>query len=149
MKKTAHGFPRWHRIIGELIAEVFQGELESFGQADGVGNRFGQITKELAHLRSALEESLAVLREQFAGGIQVGMMTNAGEDIQHLTANRSGVKHAIGGQQGQTIMPCEFTQMAQGRFFAPKLMALDFHEKTLRTENAEQFFQDLLRRWRL
>ena len=76
------------------------------------------------------------------------MVPNAGEDIQHLTANRSGVEHAIGGQQGQMVMRCQFTQLAQGGFFAPKLMALDFHEKMLRTENAEQFFQDLLRRWR-
>src|ERR1051325_2336578 len=107
MKKTIHRFARWHRIIRELIAKIFQGELEPFGQSHGVGNCLGHVNEELAHLCSALEESLAVLREQFAGGSQMRVMTNAGEDIQHLTTNGSCIERAIGGQQGQTVMRCE------------------------------------------
>src|SRR5437667_6808791 len=122
MKKTIHGLFRRHRVNRKLIAEVFQGELEPFSQAQGVFNRLRQITKQLAHLGGAVKKALAVLREQFASSIQMGVMANASEDIQDLPANRRRVKHATRGQQRKTVVLRHLPQDFQSGFLAPELM---------------------------
>src|SRR5207249_4565149 len=90
----------------------------------------------------AAEESFTVLFEQFAGGIKMGVMPNAGEDIQYLATKGLCVKHAIGGQQWQVVLRSQLTERFHSRFFAAKLVALDFNEEMLRAENAQEFFQD-------
>ena len=45
-----------------------------------------QIGKERAHFGVALQMSLGISGEQFARGIEMGVLADAGEDIEHLAA---------------------------------------------------------------
>ena len=75
--------------------------VEPLGEAFGVRDRFRQIAKELAHFRIALQMPLAVLREQFARGIEMGVLANAGENIEHFATMRRRILHAVRGEDRQ------------------------------------------------
>ena len=43
-----------HRIIGEMVTNVFEGKLEPLREANGVGNCLGPIAEKRLHFRRAL-----------------------------------------------------------------------------------------------
>ena len=43
--------------------------------------------------------ALGILGEQFACGIQMRVLANAGENIQHFASVRLGILHAVGGEK--------------------------------------------------
>ena len=45
-QKRIHGFSRWRRIAGELIAEIGERELQTIGKLFRVGDGFGQVGEE-------------------------------------------------------------------------------------------------------
>jgi hypothetical protein len=132
------------RIDRELVTQIVQGELQTIREAVCVLNRFGQIAKEFVHLPGILQVTLVVLSEEFSGGIEVRVISNARENIEHLPAIRLGVKNAVGRQQWQMVLPGELNQRTDGTLFASQLVALDFNKKMIRSEDAKESFDNAL-----
>ena len=51
-----------HRVIGKIVAEIFEGKLEALRQAQGIGDRVRPIAKERFHFRCALQMALRINR---------------------------------------------------------------------------------------
>ena len=60
---------RWHRKLGEPVAEIFQRERQPHRELAGGGDRVAQITEQLGHLGAALQRALAV--PQHSGGMVI------------------------------------------------------------------------------
>src|SRR5207247_11462998 len=69
------------RELREAVPEVLQREAEPQGELAGVGERVGEIVEEPRHLPAAPKPALAVHGEEPAGVIEVGLLTDAREDI--------------------------------------------------------------------
>ena len=98
-----HGLAEAHRKSRKLVAQVRQGELEPLTEPDGVGDGRGQIGEQCGHRRGRFKVMLAIGQEQCAGGIEVRVMPQTGEDIKHAAALWSRVEHAVGRKQWQPI----------------------------------------------
>ena len=82
--------------------------------------------------------TLGVLGEQFSGEIEVGVLANAGENIQHLTSVWFGILHPVGRDQGQAKFRSEINQHAINPIFASQKMPLNFDIDILATERINQ-----------
>ena len=79
-----------------------------------------------------------ISRQQFSGGIEMSVFTNAGENIQHLASVWFRVLHAICGDERQPICAGEINQFAIDAVLAPKEMPLNFNENIFTTESINQ-----------
>jgi hypothetical protein len=73
-------------IVGKTVAEVGEGELALFGDAFGVGDRVGQVAEEVRHCRRRFQVPLGVLQQQPSGGVERGLLANAGEHVEERFA---------------------------------------------------------------
>ena len=78
---------------------------------------------------------LAVAREQFTGGIEVGVLANAGEDIENLTSVRRCVARAVGCEQGKAMRSGEGEESVYDVIFATNVVTLQFDEQVARAED--------------
>ena len=99
--------PGGNRVGGELVADVFERKFEAISEALGIGDGFREIAKERSHLAIALQVALSVLGEERARGIEVGVLADAGEDVEHFPAAGGGVLHAIRSDDRESMMPGE------------------------------------------
>jgi hypothetical protein len=58
-------------------------------------------------------------------GIEMSVLTNAGENVENLTPELGGMLHAVRREERETKMLREIDQLAIEAFFAPNEMALD------------------------
>ena len=117
--------------------------MQTLSQPQGVIDGFGQIVEKLPHRFGIFKVPLTVLRQQVASGIQMGVMADAGEDIQHLASDWFCVEHAIGGQQRQLVLSGKFGQSFDRRVLVAKMMTLYLDKEMLRAKNAQELFKDL------
>src|SRR5438105_14539294 len=82
--------------------------------------------------------TLRVLCQQFAGGIEMRVLADAGENIDDLTAIGLCVLHPICRQDRQSIMSRQIDKFGVQAFFAPQKMSLDFNEDVFPTKNIDQ-----------
>src|SRR6266446_679533 len=127
-----------HGKLRKLVAEIFQRKGEALGQACSVFNRFRQIAKELAHFPITLQMALAVSRAQLAGNIKMGVLANAGENIENLASVGLRVLHAIGGQDRQSIMSGKINKLPVHSFFAAQKMTLNLNVNIFATERVDE-----------
>ena len=80
--------PRRDRKIGKCVTDVLERKFEAISESLGVRDRLRQIAKEFAHFAIALQMSLGVLRQQFARGIEMGVLADAGENIEDFAPAR-------------------------------------------------------------
>jgi hypothetical protein len=118
--------PGRHRIIGEVVINVFEGKLEPLGEAKGIGEGVGSIAKESFHFGCALQMTLRIFRQARARGVKVDVFADAGKHVEHFTSARGGMLHPIGREKGQPKMFCKVDQAAIDSFFSPNEMALKF-----------------------
>ena len=81
----------------ELVADVFEGKLETIGEPLGVFDDLETVGEERAHLGVALEMALGVLGEAFAGSIEMGVLADTGKNVEDLAAIGARVLDAVGG----------------------------------------------------
>ena len=62
----------------------------------------GQIGEQSRHLDGGFEVAFALAGQGAPGGVEIGVATNAGEDVEERLVSPLGVAHAVGGQEGQT-----------------------------------------------
>ena len=91
-----------------------------------------------AHFAIALQMAFGILREQFAGSIQMRVFANAGENIQHFASVRLGVLHAICGDERQSMRTGKIDQFAINAFFATNEMPLNFNKNIFAAERVDQ-----------
>ena len=68
----------------------------------------------------------------------MGVLANAGENIEHFAPVRFGVLHAVGREDRQSIRVGQIDQCAVNPFFAPNEMPLNFNENIFATEGVDQ-----------
>ena len=95
----------------EFVADIFEGKFQAIREALGVFDRVQAIGEERAHLRVALQMSLGVLSEEFAGGIEMGVLADAGENVEDLTALGTRVLNAIRGDDLQAMLFCQIAEL--------------------------------------
>jgi hypothetical protein len=88
-------------IAGELITEIVEREAKARRELQRVGDRFGKIGKQAQHLLRCLDISLAVVRQQLPGGVEMTVMPDTGEYIEDLPLFRPGILRALGREQWQ------------------------------------------------
>src|SRR5206468_11304094 len=111
-QKRIHRVTSRHGIFGKFIAEILQRKCEPLGQSRSIFDRLRQIAKELAHFVITLQMPLAVLGEQFSSGIQMGVCTDAGENIQNLAPIRLCILNTVRSEERQSIMRATIGKLA-------------------------------------
>src|ERR1041385_4829213 len=82
--------------------------------------------------------ALGILGEQFAGGIQMRVFANTGENIQDFASVRPGVLHTICSDERQSMRPRQIDQFAINAFFTTDEMALKLNKNILGTEGVDE-----------
>src|SRR5438876_10252017 len=82
--------------------------------------------------------ALGILREQLSGSIQMSVLANAGEDIQHFAPVRLRVLYTVRGQDRQSTRARKIDKFTIDAVFAANEMPLKFHEHIFRTERIDE-----------
>ena len=91
------------RIVGEAVAEVVEGELAPLGDAPRVGERVRAVAEQRRHLARRLEMALGVGQQAAPGGVQGGLLAQAGEHVEQRAPARQGVAHVVGGDERNAV----------------------------------------------
>ena len=75
-----------HRVIRKIVAEIFEGKLETVGEAKGVRDGLGLIAKERLHFCAILQMALAIIRQESARRIKMGVFADTGKNVKHFAA---------------------------------------------------------------
>ena len=100
-EQRGHGLARRQGIFRELVAEIFERELQARGDGLRVGNGLGDIGEKRRHFVRAFQLPLGIARQQAACPVERGLVVEAGKDIQHLPLRFGRVTTAVGGDQGE------------------------------------------------
>src|SRR5687767_6838861 len=90
--------------------------------------------------------SLAVLREQRSRSIEVRVVPQAREDIEHLPAAASRIEDAAGRENGQLMARGKLTLRTDQAIFAPVMLTLEFYVDAILAERLRESIQDLVGR---
>src|SRR5262249_40039267 len=86
---------RRERVVGELVTEVRQREVEPLRQRDAAAERRREIAEEPLHLGRALDVPLAAGMEATPRFVEDRVRADAGEGVEELLPFRMGVAHAV------------------------------------------------------
>ena len=78
-----------------------------------------------------------ILGEQHSGGIQVGVLANAGKNIEHFTAGGGGVLHSVGCQQRKTKSLRQIDQLLVKLIFPANKVPLNFDVNIFTTKRVD------------
>jgi hypothetical protein len=81
--------------------------------------------------------TLGILREQFAGDIQMRVFANTGENIQDFASVRPGVLHTVCSDERQSIRARQIDQFSINAFFAANEMSLKFNENAFAAKGVD------------
>jgi len=136
-----------HRIFGELVAQILQGKLQARRKNLRIGDGFRKIGKKALHFGRRFQMAFGIAREEASGGIQIAMMADAGEYVQHFTLVGKRMAHRIGGHERQRQFARDLPRRLIARFFLAAEMPLQFDIDVLATEEIAKL-PDRLRRLR-
>ena len=137
-KKRIHALALAHRVARELVAEILERKIEPRREADAFFHGLGKIGEKRGHLRAVLEMALIIRAEEPAGGVEMGVLAGAGEDVQHGALLALRVEHAIRRKQRDAPRAGQLHELRDGQFFATPQMALQLHIDISRAENREE-----------
>ena len=109
-QQSLHGLTGWRGKIGELVAEVLEGEFQPPLQAHRLRHRLRQVGEARRHLVRGMHVALGIDGEPAAGGIKRHVKAQAREDVGHGAFLRCRVGHAARGEQGQATCGREVAQ---------------------------------------
>jgi hypothetical protein len=89
--------------------------------------------------------ALGILRQAGPSGVEVGVLADAGKDIECFAPGRGGVPDPIGRDEREAIMFRQFDQLAIEAFFTPNEMALQFHVDAIAAKGIEEQLRALCR----
>jgi hypothetical protein len=82
--------------------------------------------------------AFGVLGEEFAGGIEVGVLADAGENIEHLPPGRARVLNAVGRDNWKAKLFREIAELLVDPIFAANKMPLDLDVNIFATKRVDQ-----------
>jgi hypothetical protein len=138
VKIVLHFFTVGRGEGGKLVAEVFEGEFEAVGNADGVLDGSAVIGEEVSHLHGGVNVALGVFGEEAAGLIECRVMTKAGEGVGDDAIGRRGVAGAAGGEEWKFLRSGEVDELLDAEVFAAEIAALEFDADVV---GAEEVFE--------
>jgi len=81
--------------------------------------------------------AFGISRDQFAGGVQMRVFANTGENIQDFASIPLGVLHTVCSDERQSMCARQIDQFSINAFFAANEMPLDFNENIFAAESIE------------
>jgi hypothetical protein len=109
----------------------------TIGETRGIFDRVETIGEESPHFGIAFEMTFRVLSEEFAGGIEMGVLADAGENIEHLPATGAGVLDPVGGDNRQAKLFRKIAKLLVDPLFAAQKVALDFNVDVFLAERVD------------
>jgi hypothetical protein len=79
-----------------------------------------------------------IFGQQSASSIEMGVLANAGENIQHLASVRLRILHAIRGEKRQSICARKMNEFAINAFLTANEMSLNFDENIFAAKRVDQ-----------
>ena len=134
------------RVAGKFVAEIFERKLEPLGEARRVRDGVGEIVEELAHRTPVEQRAAVVAREEAARGVEMRVLADAGENVEHLAVGGRVVEHAVGREQWQTMRCGERGELGVDAIFSAHAVPLDLHENTAPPKRGGELFQNRTRR---
>ncbi len=107
-----------------MIAEVLQGEIEPVGNPLGVGDRLGEVGKELGHLLRPLQVPFLVEGEEPSRSFEMGVLPDTGEDVEDLAMGLRGIEDAVRRYGGKAVGLSQVAQRPDQGFLAAAELAL-------------------------
>src|SRR5437763_8214946 len=86
-----------------------------------------------------------ILTQEFAGGIEMGVLADTGENIRHFAAVRLGVLHSVRGQKRETKLLRQINQPVVNFLFATHVMSLEFYINIFLSQGFDQELCRILR----
>jgi hypothetical protein len=81
--------------------------------------------------------AFGISRDQFAGGVQMRVFANTGENIQDFASVRLGVLHTVCSDERQSMRARQIDQLSISAFFTANEMALKFDENVFPSERID------------
>jgi hypothetical protein len=98
---------------------------------DAGGQGLRQIGEEIEHFAAAFQMPFAVRAEDPTGSIQMGVLPDAGEDVEETFVLGSGMADAVRGDDRQTEAVCHLQKCLVARLFVPLPMPLELDVEVL------------------
>src|SRR3989475_6902510 len=131
------------RELRESVSEILQREGEPQRQLSGVGDGVGEISEQRCHLPPALQRALAVREEPTARAIEIGLLTDAREDVGERTTFRTREQRLVGGEERYAGRARERHQALEDLLLLAEKVALDLDEAVGAPEDRHEPGQDL------
>jgi len=123
---------------GEFVSDVFEGKFEALSEAGGVFDGVEPIGEIFSHFGVALEMSLRIAGQEFARGVEMGVLADTGEDVENLAAIRAGILHAVRGNNRQAEMFRQIAEFLVTAIFPAEKMPLNFDVDVIAAEDADK-----------
>ena len=78
--------------------------------------------------------AFGISRDQFAGGVQMRVFANTGENIQDFASIRLGVLHTVCSDERHSMRARQIDQFSINAFLAANEMSLKFNENVFGAE---------------
>src|SRR5258708_7107383 len=88
---------------------------------------------------------LAVLSKKFSSGIEMRVLANAGENIEHFASARRGVLHTVRSEKREAMMIRQIDQLLIDAIFTTDEMSLKFDVNIIATECVDQKLRTMFR----
>ena len=94
--------------------------------------------KELSHFAIGFQMALGVLGQQSASRIEMSVLANAGEDIEHFASVGFRILDAVRRDNRQAMRPRKIDKVPVQLFLPANEMPLDFDENIFASERVDQ-----------
>ncbi len=122
------------RILREAIAEVGERELALVGDTLCVANRFGQVAEQGVHFARRTKEAFGIAVEPAAGGVEMRLLANAGQDVEERSLFALREDDVVGGEERQTVVACDIDKEAIATFLLRIEVALQIDVEAIGKE---------------
>ena len=127
-----------HRVVGEAIAQVRHRVLQAVGELARPRDGVWLIVEQRRDVGRRLEIALRVRREPPAGRREIGVMVDAGEDVEQRPLGVGGEAHAVGGDRRHAERAGEARERVVVARLVAAQMALQLHVHVAAAEDADQ-----------
>jgi hypothetical protein len=69
-----------------MVTDVFEGKLETVGEAQAIRDGLGPVAKKSLHFGGTLEMALGIFCQERAGHVEMSVFANTGKNVKHFPA---------------------------------------------------------------
>ncbi len=127
-----------HRVIRKAVAEIGHRVLQAIGELARTRDRAWLVGKQRRHIGRRLQVPLRVGRETTARRRQIGVMVNAGEDVEQRPRLRRVEADAVGRQRRHAERLRQADERRDVALFVAAKMPLELDVHAIAAENADE-----------